>query len=85
MYKLHTSNGGVLSRIAFADSIGVTVSGLTRLLAPMMMNSKKRIEKRNIERNPTVYPFEVTEKMFSFRETRFEVQDEKELKHGFTV
>ncbi|CDT33926.1 Regulatory protein MarR [Vibrio coralliirubri] len=38
MHKLHTSSGGVLSRIALADSIGLTASGVTRLLAPMEKN-----------------------------------------------
>lgn len=43
---------------------------------------KKRIEKRNIERDPAVYSFEVTDMMFNFMEPRFEVPDEEELKHG---
>lgn len=38
MHKLHTSSAGVLSRIALADAIGLTASGVTRLLAPMMKN-----------------------------------------------
>ncbi len=39
MHKLHTSKGDALSRIALAESIGLTASGVTRLLAPMMKNN----------------------------------------------
>jgi DNA-binding MarR family transcriptional regulator len=38
MYKLHNSPSGSLSRITLADSIGLTGSGVTRLLAPMIKN-----------------------------------------------
>ncbi len=46
---------------------------------------KQRVENRNQEKDPSVYAFEVTETMFDFMETRFEVPDENELKHGLTV
>ena len=39
MHKLHQSKGGSLSRIALADSIGLTASGVTRLLSPMIKNN----------------------------------------------
>ncbi|WP_154224131.1 MarR family winged helix-turn-helix transcriptional regulator [Marinicella rhabdoformis] len=39
MNQLNESNGGALSRIALADSIGLTASGVTRLLTPMMKNN----------------------------------------------
>ena len=39
MHKLHKSQGGAMSRIALADSIGLTASGVTRLLAPMTKNN----------------------------------------------
>lgn len=39
MHQLKSSNGGALSRIALADSIGLTASGVTRLLTPMMKNN----------------------------------------------
>ena len=39
MHQLNASNGGALSRITLADSIGLTASGVTRLLAPMMKNN----------------------------------------------
>mgnify|MGYP002641111784 CR=1 FL=1 len=39
MHRLHKSQGGSMSRIALADSIGLTASGVTRLLAPMTKNN----------------------------------------------
>jgi DNA-binding MarR family transcriptional regulator len=39
MHKLHNSPGGSMSRITLADSIGLTGSGVTRLLAPMTKNN----------------------------------------------
>jgi DNA-binding MarR family transcriptional regulator len=39
MHKLHHSPAGSLSRTSLADSIGLTGSGVTRLLAPMTKNS----------------------------------------------
>ena len=39
MHKLHNARGGSLSRITLADSIGLTGSGVTRLLAPMTKNN----------------------------------------------
>lgn len=43
---------------------------------------KQRVEKRNTEKDPAVYAFEVTDMMFNFMEPRFEVPDENELKNG---
>ncbi|MCK6264584.1 ATP-binding protein [Vibrio sp. ZSDE26] len=43
---------------------------------------KQRVEKRNIEKDPNVYSFEVTDMMFDFMEPRFEVPDDSELEHG---
>ena len=39
MHKLNNSKLGSLSRIALADSVGLTASGVTRLLAPMTKNN----------------------------------------------
>ena len=39
MHKLHQSKGDGMSRIALADSIGLTASGVTRLLSPMTKNN----------------------------------------------
>ncbi|WP_165312959.1 MarR family winged helix-turn-helix transcriptional regulator [Vibrio ziniensis] len=39
IHRLNTSTGGSLSRIALADSVGLTASGITRLLAPMEKNN----------------------------------------------
>ena len=46
---------------------------------------KQRVKKRNQEKDPAVYAFEVTDGMFNFMEPRFEVPDEDEMKHGLKV
>ncbi len=46
---------------------------------------KKRVKKRNLEKDPSVYAFEVTDMMFDFMESKFEVPSQEELKHGCTV
>ena len=46
---------------------------------------RERIEKRNLEKDPSVFAFEVTDIMFNFMEPRFEVPSQEELKHGCTV
>ena len=46
---------------------------------------KKRVEKRNIEKDPTVYAFEVTNMMFDFMEPKFEIPTQEELKNGCEV
>jgi len=46
---------------------------------------KQRIEKRNAEKDPAVYAFEVTDMMFNFMEPRFEAPDQQELKNGCKV
>lgn len=46
---------------------------------------KKRVEKRNIEKDPGVYSFEVTDFMFNFMEPRYEIPDEHELANGCVI
>jgi predicted kinase len=46
---------------------------------------KLRVKQRNIEKDPSVYAFEVTDMMFNFMEPRFEVPDQQELKYGCKV
>lgn len=46
---------------------------------------KQRVKKRNEEKDPSVYAFEVTDMMFNFMETRFEVPEQDELVHGLSV
>ena len=46
---------------------------------------RKRVEKRNNEKDPTVYSFDVDDMMFDFMEPRFEIPDAEELKYGCTV
>jgi len=46
---------------------------------------KKRIEKRNREKDPAVYSFEVNDMMFNFMEPKFEIPDQEELINGYSV
>lgn len=46
---------------------------------------KERVKKRNVEKDPTVYSFEVTDFMFDFMEPRFEIPDEEEMLNGKTI
>lgn len=46
---------------------------------------KKRVENRNMEKDPSVYSFEVTDFMFNFMEPKYEIPDEKELANGRIV
>ena len=46
---------------------------------------KQRVDKRNIEKDPSIYAFEVTDMMFNFMEPRFEIPDQDELKYGCKV
>lgn len=46
---------------------------------------KQRVAKRNMEKDPKVYSFEVTDMMFDFMEGKFEVPDEMELEYGCKV
>jgi hypothetical protein len=44
-----------------------------------------RIKKRNSEKDPRVFAFEVTDMMFNFMEPRFEAPDQDELVNGLRV
>jgi predicted kinase len=46
---------------------------------------KERVDKRNTEKDPSVYAFEVTDMMFNFMEPMFEAPDQEELKDGCKV
>lgn len=46
---------------------------------------EKRTEKRNIEKDPSVYSFDVTEMMFNFMEPRFEVPSQEKLKNCLKI
>ena len=46
---------------------------------------KKRVEQRNIDQDPSVYSFEVTNMMFDFMEPRFEIPELKELENGCKI
>ncbi|MBX2885503.1 MAG: ATP-binding protein [Granulosicoccus sp.] len=46
---------------------------------------KNRVKKRNAEKDPDVYSFDVSEEMFEFMEPKFEAPDHKELINGCIV
>jgi len=46
---------------------------------------KQRVEKRNSEKDPNVYAFDVTDIMFNFMEPRFEAPDAEELEGGLKI
>ena len=46
---------------------------------------KKRVEKRNTEKDPAVYVFQVTDMMFNVMAPRFEALNEEELNFGCTL
>ena len=66
-----------------AKELGID-SELHYLDAPKEIR-KKRVEKRNAEKDPGVYAFEVTNMMFNFMEPRFEIPDQGELEKGCKV
>jgi predicted kinase len=66
-----------------ASDIGIAAQ-LHYLVAPPTVR-RKRVKKRNKEKNPVVYSLEVTDEMFDFMEPRFEVPTEIELKDGLKV
>jgi len=41
-----------------------------------------RVDRRNREKDPAVYSFDVTRAMFDFMEPRFEVPDDEEMENG---
>lgn len=43
---------------------------------------KQRVDKRNKEKDPNLYAFEVTDTMFNFMEPKFEVPTQEELWNG---
>jgi len=66
-----------------AEGLGIR-SELHYLNAPKETR-KARIQKRNSEKDPVVYAFEVTEVMFNFMEPKFEAPDDLELENGCEI
>lgn len=60
------------------------ISELHYLNAPKEVR-KDRVKKRNIEKDSSVYSFEVTDQMFNFMEPRFEVPSSEELENGRSI
>ncbi|MFD2177503.1 AAA family ATPase [Veronia pacifica] len=46
---------------------------------------RQRVANRNVEKDPKVYSFDVTDMMFNFMEPKFEVPDASELANGRKV
>ena len=63
-----------------ATEIGIDVE-IHYLETPLDIR-KQRVKKRNTEKDPSVYAFEVTPEMFEFMEPRFEQPTDDELRDG---
>ena len=63
-----------------ADQIGIFAE--VHYIKASVETRRKRVKKRNSEKDPTLYAFEVTDEMFDFMEPRFESPGEDELKNG---
>jgi len=73
-------------RDAFVDKAKeIGVSAEIHYLSVPIEIRKHRVAKRNAEKDPSVYSFEVTDQMFEFMEPRFEQPSEDELKIGKIV
>ena len=66
--------------VGLADNIG-TNSEIHYLSAPVDIR-RARVKQRNIDKDPNLYSFEVTDFMFDFMEAKFEIPDESELHDG---
>lgn len=60
------------------------ISEIHYLDAPLDIR-RKRVEDRNVEKDPSVYSFEITDEMFNFMEPKFEVPGQEELENGCKV
>lgn len=54
-------------------------------LDALVETRRQRVAKRNVEKDPKIYAFEITDMMFNFMEPKFEVPDESELENGCKV
>ena len=73
-------------RKIFADrakALGINAE-VHYLDAPLAIR-KNRVEKRNTEKDPSVYAFDVTDFMINFMEPRFEKPDAEELRTGVEI
>lgn len=88
-------NGNVVLDLGFTEKSqrdkfserGITLGITTEvhfLNAPLEIR-KSRVEKRNLEKDPNVYAFEVTEFMIDFMESRFDAPGDEELKNGYKI
>lgn len=66
-----------------AESLGIDSE--THYLNASEEARRKRVKKRNMEKDSSVYSFEVTDFMFNFMEPKYEIPDQQELKNGCTI
>ncbi|MRI35087.1 ATP-binding protein [Endozoicomonas sp. OPT23] len=64
---------------------GLSIDSEIHYLNAPKETRKKRVEKRNLEKDPSVYSFEVTDFMFNFMEPKYEIPGQQELENGRTV
>ena len=69
--------------VELAASHGVSAE-IHHLDAPLAVR-RARVARRNLEKDPAVYAFEVTEQMFDFMEPRFEALADEELERGRVI
>lgn len=68
--------------IFVSKALGLGINAEIHYLDALTETRRQRVAKRNIEKDPTVYSFEVTDMMFNFMEPKFEVPKENELANG---
>ena len=69
--------------ITKAKEIGIN-SEIHYLDVPLDIR-KQRVKQRNINKDTDLYSFEVTDTMFNFMESKFEIPDDEEMVNGCTI
>ncbi len=66
-----------------AKELGINAE--VHCISAPMKTRKERVVKRNTQKDPDVYSFEVTDQMFQFMEPRFEPPSNDELYNGVVI
>jgi len=75
-----------VQREAFSDQAALLgISSELHFLDLPKAVRKARIEKRNTEKDPSVYSFEVSNAVFEFMDPKFEAPDDAEMQSGIYV
>ncbi|WP_370979528.1 AAA family ATPase [Agaribacterium sp. ZY112] len=70
-------------RLLFSDKAkGLGLNAELHYLNANTECRRERVNKRNTEKDPSVYSFDVNDDMFNFMEPRFEIPDADELRFG---